>query len=72
MIYEHWWDRRHGDQYAVRIEHGKVTGWSKLPPSAPVTAASLPGFSYDTDAGNIAYCEEIRPHAEVLLSVEGS
>lgn len=70
MRYECWWDKQYGDKYAIRIDNDHVTGWHKLAPDEQVTTDTLPWLLYDTDPGNIAWCESIRSKAEVMFSVE--
>jgi hypothetical protein len=70
MTYECWWDKQYGDQYAIRLENGRVTGWHKLSAGEEATAETVPWLAYDGEPGNIAFLETMRSHAEVLLSVE--
>jgi hypothetical protein len=72
MVYECWWDKQYGGQYAIRIENGHVTGWHKLAPDETVTTDSLPWIFYDTNPEEVAWCESIRSKSEVLFSVEVS
>jgi hypothetical protein len=55
MVYECWWDKQYGGQYAIRIENGHVTGWHKLTPDEKVTTDTLPWIFYDTSPEEVAW-----------------
>lgn len=60
--YQFWQYMKSGEIYAVRLEHGDVTGISGPLHESEVRPANLPEFDYDDQRDDVAWAEQHEPN----------